>query len=76
MFSAVHRVSKPTPGSRRAVIWLPWQAWQFANCSRVPSTRVGGQSPQSANAIWAVMGTHPRADRVPVLQNQASSWRE
>ena len=76
MSSAVQCVSTPAPGTRRAVIWLPWQDWQFEKSRSVPRTRLGGQSPQSASAISAVIGVQPRSERVPVLQNQASSWRE
>jgi hypothetical protein len=34
-----------------------------------PRTRDGGQSPQSASDISAVIGTQPLFVRVPVLQN-------
>ena len=76
MSSDVHRVSTPTPGSKEAVIWLPWQDWQFAKRDSVPRILTGGQSPQSPSAMSEVTACQPRSARVAVLQNHASSCRE
>ena len=66
----------PASGSNVVVIWLPWHSWQLAKRSTVPMGRRGGQSPQSAMRMSAVMGTHPRFRRLPVLQNHRASARD
>ena len=69
-------MTAPVPGSRCVVIWLPWHDWQLAKREYVPRILAGGQSPQSASDMSAVIGTQPLSARVPVLQNHSPSGGE